>query len=99
MILTQNKIKKQTQITTSPQYLTDYNPDDKPWDTHKDQSRDVSEIYKTIAEFESYAARMHDCGGLLGFGWSNDVTSGESKLSLREAHFCRCRYCPVCQWR
>ena len=99
MILPQNKTKKQMQIITPLQYLTDYNPNDKPWDTHKDQSRDVSGIYKTIDEFESYAVRMHDCGGLLGFGWSNDVTSGESKLRLREAHFCRCRYCPVCQWR
>ncbi len=99
MILPQNKTKKQIQITTPLQYLTDFNPDDKPWDTHKDQSRDVSGIYKTIDEFESYAVRMHDCGGLLGFGWSNDVATGESKLRLREAHFCRCRYCPVCQWR
>jgi plasmid rolling circle replication initiator protein Rep len=99
MILPQDKPKKQIEKTPTSKYLTDFNPDDKPWDTHKDQSRDVSGIYKTITEFESYASRMHDCGGLLGFGWSNDVTSGESKLRLREAHFCRCRYCPVCQWR
>ncbi|EIP6870972.1 Replication protein, partial [Escherichia coli] len=46
------------------QNLTDYSPDDKPWDAHKSQSDDVGGIYLRAAEFESYAARMRDCGGL-----------------------------------
>ncbi|MCV9587701.1 protein rep, partial [Salmonella enterica subsp. enterica serovar Heidelberg] len=81
------------------QNLTDYNPDDKPWDTHKGQSDDVGGIYLRAAEFESYAARMRDCGGLLRFGWSTLKDTGETRLRLREAHFCRVRHCPVCQWR
>ncbi|MBE3060804.1 protein rep, partial [Klebsiella pneumoniae] len=24
--------------------------------------------------------------------------TGETRLRLREAHFCRVRHCPVCQW-
>ncbi|EBN3512773.1 Replication protein [Salmonella enterica subsp. enterica serovar Montevideo] len=79
--------------------LTDYSPDDKPWDAHKSQSDDVGGIYMRAAEFESYAARMRDCGGLLRFGWSTLKDTGETRLRLREAHFCRVRHCPVCQWR
>lgn len=79
--------------------LTDYSPQDKPWDVHKGQSDDVGGIYLRAAEFETYAARMRDCGGLLRFGWSTLKDTGEMRLRLREAHFCRVRYCPVCQWR
>ncbi|MBD2806586.1 protein rep, partial [Xenorhabdus sp. ZM] len=79
--------------------LRDYSPNDKPWDTHKGESDDVGGIYLHAAEYESYAARMRDCGGLLRFGWSTLVETGETRLRLREAHFCRVRHCPVCQWR
>ena len=39
-------------------YLTDYNTNDKPWDTHKGESDDVGGIYATSAEFERYAVRI-----------------------------------------
>ncbi|EBP9842134.1 Replication protein [Salmonella enterica subsp. enterica] len=81
------------------QNLTDYSPSDKPWDSHKAQSDDVGGIYLRAVEFERYAARMHECGGLLRFGWSTLKDTGETRLRLREAHFCRVRHCPVCQWR
>ena len=42
---------------------------------------------------------MASCGGLLRFGWSTLKETGETRLRLREAHFCRIRHCPVCQWR
>ncbi|MEQ1965532.1 protein rep, partial [Xenorhabdus nematophila] len=80
-------------------FLSDYSPNDKPWDTHKGQSDDVGGIYLQAAEFEAYAARMRDCGGLLRFGWSTLMETGETRLRLREANFCRVRHCPVCQWR
>lgn len=81
------------------QYLTDYSPNDKPWDSHKSVSDDVGGIYLRASEFERYAARMASCGGLLRFGWSTIKETGETRLRLREAHFCRVRHCPVCQWR
>ncbi|EPH7273506.1 protein rep [Salmonella enterica subsp. enterica serovar Agona] len=84
---------------TDLQYLTDYSPNDKPWDAHKAISDDVGGIYLRAAEFERYASRMRDCGGLLRFGWSTLKDTGETRLRLREAHFCRVRHCPVCQWR
>jgi plasmid rolling circle replication initiator protein Rep len=79
--------------------LTDYSPKDAPWDAHRGQSDDVGGIYATAVEFERYAARMADCGGVLRFGWVTTPETGETALRLREAHFCRVRHCPVCQWR
>lgn len=85
---------------TSPRdWLTDYSPQDAPWDTHRGQSDDVAMIYAGAAGFERYAARIADCSGLLRFGWVDDRETGESRLRLREATFCRVRYCPTCQWR
>ncbi|AOW51844.1 hypothetical protein SDA16_15560 [Legionella pneumophila serogroup 1] len=63
-------------------YLTDYNTNDKPWDTHKGESDDVGGIYATSAEFECYAKRIHECSGCLHFGWSNNKETGETKLRL-----------------
>lgn len=79
--------------------LTAYSPSDAPWDVHRGQSDDVGGIYAGAAEFERYAARIADCSGLLRFGWQDNADTGESRLRLREAHFCRVRHCPVCQWR
>ena len=79
--------------------LTDYSPSDKPWDTHRAQSDDVGGIYAGAVEFERYAARMAECSGVLRFGWADLPETGETRLRLREAHFCRVRHCPVCQWR
>lgn len=80
-------------------YLTDYNTHDKPWDAHRCQSDDVGQIYAGVLEFERYAQRMAECSGVLRFGWQTAPDTGESRLRLREAHFCRVRHCPVCQWR
>lgn len=85
--------------SNSKDSLTDYSPSDAPWDTHRGQSDDVGGIYAASAEFERYAARMESCSGLLRFGWETAQDTGESRLRLREAHFCRVRHCPVCQWR
>ncbi len=79
--------------------LTNYSPQDKPWDVHRGQADDVGGIYAKAVEFERLAARMSACAGLLLFGWVNTPETGETRLRLREAHFCRVRHCPVCQWR
>ncbi|CSW30756.1 replication protein [Shigella sonnei] len=39
------------------------------------------------------------CSGLLRFGWSTIMETGETRLRLRSAQCCRVRHCPVCQWR
>ena len=50
-------------------------------------------------DFERYASRIDKCSGVLRFAWAGDPETGEIRLRLREAHFCRVRHCPVCQWR
>lgn len=79
--------------------LTDYSPRDAPWDTHRGQTDDVANIYAASVEFERYSDRMASCSDRLLFGWDTCQESGESALKLREAHFCRVRHCPTCQWR
>lgn len=80
-------------------YLSDYSPKDAPWDVHRGEAQQVEQIYAEAAEFERLAQRMHQCSGLLIFADVPDPETGELVLRLREAHFCRVRHCPVCQWR
>ena len=79
--------------------LTDYSPKDKPWNTHRGQSDDVGAIYATAPEFRNYAERMGKCAAFLLYTWAVLRETGETFLKLCEAHFCRVRHCPVCQWR
>ncbi|HCN8624122.1 TPA: protein rep [Escherichia coli] len=80
-------------------FLSDYSPQDVSWDTQRAFTDSVGGIYQTAAEFERYAQRMASCSGLLRFGWSTLMETGETRLRLRSAQFCRVRHCPVCQWR
>lgn len=66
---------------------------DSVWDTHRNDTATVGDIYALNEEFKRYGERMGACSGYLKFG------IGESGLVLKEASFCRVRYCPVCQWR
>lgn len=64
------------------------------WDTHRTQTMFVEQIYNAENEFEKYAQRMFECSGWLKFGFNEN-----NGLVLKQANFCRVRYCPVCQWR
>lgn len=66
---------------------------DSVWDTHRNDTATVGDIYALHTDFRRYSERMGACSGYLLFG------IGESGLVLKETHFCRVRYCPVCQWR
>ena len=66
---------------------------DSVWDTHRNQASIVDLMYSYESEFERYSERIGDCSGYLKFG------IGEQGLVLKQAYFCRVRYCPVCQWR
>lgn len=80
-----------------PRYLTDYSPQDKPWDVHRGQTQTVEGVYQGTI-YDGLADRLRVCSGFLGFAWAADDT-GELRLKLRTARFCRVRHCPVCQWR
>ena len=88
-----------TSAAASPDGLADYSRRDRVWDVHRSQAQDVEAIYASAGRYERYAQRMHQCSGELRFGRQVDPETGEIGLRLREAHFCRVRHCPVCQWR
>lgn len=79
-------------------YLSDVSPRDKPWDVHKAQSRKVSDLYHGTIK-DRLAGRLWGCSGQLQFGYQTDPETGEQKLKLKSALFCRGRHCPICQWR
>lgn len=97
--LTQPNKKVVQALTGAFEGLTDYSPSDAPWDTHRAQTDDVAGIYASCLKFERYAERMGLCSNRLRFSWDTPQDTGETKLKLREAHFCRVRHCPTCQWR
>ena len=66
-------------------FLSDYSPRDAVWDTQRTLTDSVGGIYQTAAEFERYALRMASCSGLLRFGWSTIMETGETRLRLRSA--------------
>jgi plasmid rolling circle replication initiator protein Rep len=89
------------QVPAGPEglrYLTDYSPQDKPWDVHRAQAQQVEALYQGTV-FDGLAGRIRGCSGYLGFSWEVDRETGEMRLKLRAAEFCRVRHCPVCQWR
>jgi len=87
---------------TQSEFLTDVSPNDKPWDKNKAFSGDIVSM---LSQSENKAHRKHgvridECAQNLEFGWVLVSTeTGELKLRLKLARFCRVRYCPICQWR
>lgn len=81
------------------EFLVDYSPQDQPWDVHRAQAQALESMLAEWEDGERYARRLSKCSGILKFGIQCDNGSGEVRLRLREARFCRFRHCPVCQWR
>jgi plasmid rolling circle replication initiator protein Rep len=79
-------------------YLSDVSPKDKSWDIHRSQSDLVRDLYN-LAKYKSLSERISKCSQLLGFAWVSDSKTGQIKPKLQSAFFCRCRHCPICQWR
>ena len=78
---------------TPVNFLSDIQPSEKSWDTHRAEAESVRLLYSLSTEFTKYASRIYDCSQILKFAPTPD------KLVLKHAYFCRVRYCPVCQWR
>lgn len=74
-------------------FLSDIQPSEKNWDTHRAEAESVQMLYALDDEFKKYASRIYDCSTILKFAPTPE------KLVLKHAYFCRVRYCPVCQWR
>lgn len=75
--------------------LSDLSERDASWDHHR-ANADVVQIYYGTS---SRSARLAECAQDLGFLLVPDSELGEYQLKLAIAHFCRVRYCTVCQWR
>lgn len=74
--------------------LTSISDRDSVWDSHRVDTLIVQEMYALESEFERYSERMGDCSGWLKFGF-NEVNG----MVLKQACFCRVRFCGMCQWR
>src|ERR1700752_1029768 len=82
------------------EYLRDISPRHKPWDIHRGEADDVTEVYggSSIQRHHRYAERVASCAQVLEFA-RDPPKNDKSKLKLKHVWFCRVRHCPVCQWR
>lgn len=75
--------------------LSEISDRDACWDHHR-ANADTIQIYYGSS---SRSARLAECAQDLGFLLVPDSELAEYQLRLNVAHFCRVRYCTVCQWR
>lgn len=82
------------------EYLSDVSPRHKPWDVHRGEADDVTEVFggSVSPRHRRYAERVENCSQVLGFA-HDPLATKKNKLKLTDAFFCRVRFCPVCQWR
>jgi plasmid rolling circle replication initiator protein Rep len=97
-----------TEDSESPEYLTTASPSDASFDTHKEVSARISELYCMESElgfagfmsgdrfvrFHTFGTKINECGNWLRF-----VKSRSGKIKLIDARFCKSPNCPMCQWR
>lgn len=82
------------------EYLADVSPHHKPWDVHRGEADDVTEVFSdsVLPRHHRYATRVENCSQVLGFA-HDPLATKKNKLKLTNVFFCRVRFCPVCQWR
>jgi plasmid rolling circle replication initiator protein Rep len=82
------------------EYLSDVSPRHKPWDVHRGEADDVTEVFdgSVSPRHHQYATRVENCSQVLGFA-HDPLATKKNKLKLTNVFFCRVRFCPVCQWR
>jgi plasmid rolling circle replication initiator protein Rep len=80
--------------------LSDVSPRHKPWDVHRGEADDVTEVFggSSFSRHHQYATRVENCSQVLGFA-HDPLATKKNKLKLTNVFFCRVRFCPVCQWR
>lgn len=82
------------------EYLSDVSPAQKPWDQHRGEADDLVEVFTSspFARHHRYAERVKQCGLFIGFS-RDPPKNGKPQLRLKNARFCRVRFCTVCMWR
>jgi plasmid rolling circle replication initiator protein Rep len=86
---------------TEDVYLSDVAPKHKPWDQHRGEADDVTTVFASspFTRHHRYAERVSQCSQYIGFARDPPNKNGKTHLKLKNARFCRVRFCPVCQWR
>lgn len=94
-------LPKEHEQVKEAEYLSDVSPRHKPWDVHRGEADDVTEVYggSPIQRHHHYAERVANCSQVLEFARDPPTEHGKQKLKLKHVWFCRVRHCPVCQWR
>lgn len=79
---------------------------ERPWRQHKSNALKIADSFDRLcdsspaySDLRKRAERMQECGEWLTFGQYVDRETGELTQRLENAHFCRDRMCPMCQWR
>ena len=82
-------------------WLSDVSPGDKPWDEHHATGDQMVPMYQRSDDerHQKLGRRIRECAPTLTMAEAFHRETGEVKLKLSEAFFCRCRTCPTCQWR
>ena len=89
-------------------YLTDLSEGDKPWDRHRSEADNVAGLYGRWQPSRLHKGKpvkppgfkIANCSYELRFNYADSKSdTGVMKLKLQTADFCRCRLCPICQWR
>lgn len=78
--------------------LSQVSPGDERFDIFRSNADSFSKLYRGTV-YDSYSDRIDNCSNLLEFAIALDSETGEEKLKLKSARFCRVPRCPVCQWR
>jgi plasmid rolling circle replication initiator protein Rep len=82
-----------------PVALVDLSPEDAKWDKFRSEADYIMSLYAQVPEYARYAERMAECSIYLKFAQKSNPETGESKLKLDKARFCRVPRCPPCNWR
>jgi len=81
----------------TPVFLSDVSAKDAPWDKHRSATQTVGTLYGITSKYSNKANRMASCSTLLLF--AKQKPGAKRQLRLAKACFCKCRFCPTCQWR
>src|SRR5689334_23336277 len=82
------------------EYLSVISPDQKPWDQHRGEADDIVAVFAAsrFPHHQRYAQRIAECSRFIGFA-RDPPKNGKTQLKLKNARFCRVRFCAVCMWR
>ena len=79
--------------------LCEVSPKDQKWDWHKQNTQTISGLFGEEDKYQNLAKRLSFCALLLSFRAEPREDTGEIKLALQNAMFCKVRHCPICGWR